>query len=187
MKNTKNILILLLCSLISFPFIARAQEQIYLDNEHIQQYKGQVGKWVMIRSKSALENYSSEFSSSIEDILTINSAAKTKELMNTHVFIPYSESYLKSLHKKGITQGLLTCEDEQFIWPAEGVYRITSVLGLRWGKFHPGIDIPSPRKTPVLASKSGRVIFAGYMDGYGTTIILEHSNKIGRASCRERV
>lgn len=61
---------------------------------------------------------------------------------------------------------------EGYAWPAEGV--ITSGYGWRWGRMHQGIDIAAPVGTPVLAAASGTVIGAGWHDGYGYLIKLEH-------------
>jgi len=67
-------------------------------------------------------------------------------------------------------------------WPAAGG-RITSGFGNRrlngLQEFHQGIDIGGlPHGTPVLASAAGTVIHAGWLSGYGKTIILDHGNGI---------
>ncbi|MFN3976736.1 MAG: M23 family metallopeptidase [Aquificaceae bacterium] len=62
------------------------------------------------------------------------------------------------------------------IWPVVGV--ITSDYGWRvMGRrreFHTGIDISAPYGTPVVASADGRVIYAGWIRGYGKTVIIYH-------------
>ncbi len=63
----------------------------------------------------------------------------------------------------------------KFKWPANGV--VTSPFGVRWGVMHEGIDIGLPQGRPVLASASGKVIFAGTHGGYGKTIIVQHEKK----------
>ncbi|MBD2179090.1 M23 family metallopeptidase [Pseudanabaena sp. FACHB-1998] len=42
--------------------------------------------------------------------------------------------------------------------------------------FHSGIDLGAPLGTPVLAAKSGRVDFAGWGDGYGNLIEIDHGS-----------
>jgi murein DD-endopeptidase MepM/ murein hydrolase activator NlpD len=56
---------------------------------------------------------------------------------------------------------------------------ITSVFGWRTHpitgdqRFHAGIDIGAPMGTPVLAARSGQVVVADRMGGYGITVMLE--------------
>jgi murein DD-endopeptidase MepM/ murein hydrolase activator NlpD len=58
------------------------------------------------------------------------------------------------------------------IWPIGGA--VTSEFGYRWGRLHAGIDISDPSGTPIHAAKAGQVIFAGWMDGYGNCVIIDH-------------
>lgn len=67
------------------------------------------------------------------------------------------------------------------IWPIKGL-RVTSGFGTRKDpfdgsrRFHSGIDISANEGTQVKAAGSGKVIFSGWKDGYGKTIILRHEN-----------
>ncbi len=45
-------------------------------------------------------------------------------------------------------------------------------------RFHPGIDIASAIGTPILATASGEVVFAGEDSTYGLMIILEHDDSV---------
>jgi murein DD-endopeptidase MepM/ murein hydrolase activator NlpD len=58
------------------------------------------------------------------------------------------------------------------IWPVNGP--VTSPFGMRWGRMHTGIDIGVPYGTPIHAAASGRVIYAGWMDGYGNLVFVDH-------------
>jgi murein DD-endopeptidase MepM/ murein hydrolase activator NlpD len=66
------------------------------------------------------------------------------------------------------------------IWPVRG--RITSSFGERTdpflgeGAFHAGIDIAVPVGTPIHVTADGLVIFAGWMTGYGRTVIVSHGH-----------
>lgn len=66
------------------------------------------------------------------------------------------------------------------IWPLEDYRYISSEYGYRTHpitkrlSFHNGIDIPAPENTSVLASDDGIVIFAGYKNGYGNVVEIEH-------------
>jgi len=57
-------------------------------------------------------------------------------------------------------------------WPARGV--ITSRYGWRYRRHHDGIDLASPRGTPIYAARKGRVAFAGWYYGYGRAVIVDH-------------
>ena len=64
---------------------------------------------------------------------------------------------------------------------APGLSRpIAAVVGDRYGPrgagFHAGLDFPAPSGTRVVAAASGRVIFAGWDDGFGRTVVLDHGN-----------
>jgi peptidoglycan hydrolase-like protein with peptidoglycan-binding domain len=50
--------------------------------------------------------------------------------------------------------------------------------GPRGTGFHAGVDFPATTGTPVTAAASGRVAFAGYDDGWGLTIVLDHGNAV---------
>ncbi|HUJ93196.1 MAG TPA: peptidoglycan DD-metalloendopeptidase family protein [Gaiellaceae bacterium] len=59
-----------------------------------------------------------------------------------------------------------------FIWPVSGP--ITSPFGMRWGTLHPGIDIGVPSDTPVHAAAAGKVVWCGWMSGYGNLVMIDH-------------
>lgn len=66
-------------------------------------------------------------------------------------------------------------ENYQLPLPA-GSYTITSGFGWRWERMHNGIDLAAPIGTPVLASKTGEVVFSGWKNGYGYTVVILHEN-----------
>ncbi|MBQ7593194.1 MAG: LysM peptidoglycan-binding domain-containing M23 family metallopeptidase [Synergistaceae bacterium] len=65
-------------------------------------------------------------------------------------------------------------------WPLMG--RINSPFGWRQHPitkrkdFHTGIDIKGNRGDPIKAAGSGKVVYSGWMGGYGKVIVIEHSN-----------
>jgi murein DD-endopeptidase MepM/ murein hydrolase activator NlpD len=70
----------------------------------------------------------------------------------------------------------------RFIRPVEG--RITSGYGMRnhpifkVRKMHTGIDIAAPTGTPIRAADAGVVVEAGYIRGYGYTVIIDHGGGV---------
>jgi murein DD-endopeptidase MepM/ murein hydrolase activator NlpD len=63
-----------------------------------------------------------------------------------------------------------------FIWPLNNA--VTSPYGSRWGRMHTGIDIDGYTGEPIVAAKSGNVIQAGSMSGYGNAVVIDHGGGI---------
>jgi len=63
-----------------------------------------------------------------------------------------------------------------------GWTRISSGFGnrrhpiLKYKKFHAGLDLPKPYGTPVYAARSGRVVQAGWREGYGNMVEVKHQD-----------
>jgi len=62
------------------------------------------------------------------------------------------------------------------VWPVAGP--ITSGFGPRWGSFHYGLDIAAGPGTPIRAAAAGTVIYAGWFDGFGNFVIIDHGGGI---------
>jgi septal ring factor EnvC (AmiA/AmiB activator) len=63
-------------------------------------------------------------------------------------------------------------------WPVEGavIARFGTQVHPRYGTQveHKGIEIAAAEGTPVLAVAAGRVVFEGWLGGYGRTVVLDH-------------
>ena len=66
-----------------------------------------------------------------------------------------------------------------FIWPVNGP--VTSGFGMRWGRMHEGIDIGAGSGTPIRAAAAGRVVYAGWMSGYGNLVAIDHGGGVSTA------
>lgn len=72
----------------------------------------------------------------------------------------------------------------KFMWPSRSSYTITSPFSMRVHpiqgvyKQHAGIDIGAPHGTDVLAGGSGTVIVAGWNNGYGNYVVINHGGGI---------
>lgn len=62
-------------------------------------------------------------------------------------------------------------------WPLQAA--VGDRFGPRGNRFHPGIDLPAPRGTPVAAAAPGRVVFAAFHTaGYGNLVEVAHSSGV---------
>src|SRR5262249_13394568 len=66
-----------------------------------------------------------------------------------------------------------------FIWPVNAP--ITSPFGWRWGRMHEGIDLGAAYGTAIAASASGVVIYAGWEEGYGNLVVIDHGGGLSTA------
>jgi murein DD-endopeptidase MepM/ murein hydrolase activator NlpD len=51
---------------------------------------------------------------------------------------------------------------------------VSSPFGMRDGRPHTGVDYPRPNGTPVSVIQPGQVSYAGWLDGYGYSVIISH-------------
>jgi murein DD-endopeptidase MepM/ murein hydrolase activator NlpD len=66
-----------------------------------------------------------------------------------------------------------------FIWPVNAP--ITSPFGWRWGRMHEGLDLGAAYGTPIAAAASGVVIYAGWEEGYGNLVVIDHGGGLSTA------
>jgi murein DD-endopeptidase MepM/ murein hydrolase activator NlpD len=172
MKRTAIILLFI----FSCAAAAGAAEKIFPDTSNFQEFKGKVGRWVLMTSQYSIPTTAREFGTSVEDIYAVNGLAANAVIGNEYLFVPYTQAFIDLLKTRNIVRSGIETTDDEFIWPVEQVVNISSVLGVRGGFFHTGIDIPAGTASPVRASMGGRVIYSNYMGGYGHTIEIEHRN-----------
>ncbi len=104
-------------------------------------------------------------------------AAMHRELQRLELGFAHEEGELKQLstHLKE-QQTLLNFTPS--IWPVRGWvsshfgYRVSPFTGRR--ELHKGLDIVNRRGTPVVSTADGEVVFAGYKNGYGKMVIVDH-------------
>ena len=63
-----------------------------------------------------------------------------------------------------------------FIKPVDAV--ITKGFGQSFGKMHEGVDFAAEEGTPIAASDGGTVVTAGWLEGYGNTVEIDHGEGV---------
>lgn len=69
----------------------------------------------------------------------------------------------------------IAAEKTPFSMPVKSPFRNTSKFGPRWGRQHTGIDLAAALGTDIYATADGVVKFAGWQNGYGKIVIIEHA------------
>jgi len=151
-------------------------EKVYIDNIQVQSYQGQTGIWKHVTPGLDLATMAANYQADIDQIISLNNLPKnTRKIYSTMwLFFPFSETYVKELEKNGINRLSLDVYANEYIWPIEGV-RITSRLGQRWGKFHPGLDIAAAQGSLVLAAMDGEVTESKYFGDYGNAVVINNN------------
>lgn len=85
---------------------------------------------------------------------------------------------------RGTTKGGKGYAGGTMIWPVPSSRKIDSPYGMRIHpilkkkKMHTGIDIDAEHGASIVAANKGRVIFSGWKNGYGYTVIVDHGGGI---------
>lgn len=103
------------------------------------------------------------------EIVRVNGVQISKEVVAEQVL----EQPQSKVIKRG-TKVIAGVGTGSFQWPVSNP-QVTSSYGPRWGTTHKGTDMVSSNKT-IMAADSGTVTFAGWKNGYGNAIIIDHKN-----------
>ncbi|XJZ27304.1 peptidoglycan DD-metalloendopeptidase family protein [Bacillota bacterium Lsc_1132] len=99
-----------------------------------------------------------------------NGVAVTKNIINQNVLKqPVNQVVIKG------TKVIPSRGEGSFTWPTVGGY-ISSQQGVRWNKFHKGIDIARPSNRTIKAADNGVIVSAGWDGGYGNKVVIDHGN-----------
>ncbi len=137
------------------------QEQVYNNTIHL------------VQPGDALIKIAKRYGVSIDTIKNANNLRSDLIQVGQRLVIPYLQV--------GPSKNF-RLEKGAFIWPVNG--RISSGYGnrihpiLNTRHFHGGIDIAVSTGTPVLAAAGGKVIRAGWITGFGKTVVLDHGNGV---------
>lgn len=105
----------------------------------------------------------------IDDIVKANNLPNAAHIeKNQFLFIPGADAVKTIILEPGQ-------KDVEFIWPMKGKV-ISYFLERRGLRINKGIHIQAKEGETLCASRSGKVVFADYLNGYAYTLILDHSD-----------
>ena len=144
------------------------------------------GVFVRIQDGEAIESIATLYRTKIDQICSANGIDQILQLSSgREIFLPgasYAAVIQTGSGKIKVTTGRESLLRETLIWPVNG--RVSSLFGWRsysygsGGSFHSGLDIVAPQGRSVVSAKDGIVVYAGWMGGYGKTVVIDHNDSI---------
>ncbi|MBF0478760.1 MAG: peptidoglycan DD-metalloendopeptidase family protein [Candidatus Omnitrophica bacterium] len=130
------------------------------------------GVYHKIRGNETLWNISKTYGVALEDIIRVNNIPDVAKLEKDQLlFIPGADTVKEIVPQVSSKDK----ESGDFSWPVNG--KVTGYFGNRRQYLaNKGIDIQVPGGTRVRAARSGKVVLAGYLPGYGNSLILDHGD-----------
>ncbi|MFC1594486.1 peptidoglycan DD-metalloendopeptidase family protein [Candidatus Omnitrophota bacterium] len=131
------------------------------------------GVYHKVGPKETLWRIAKTYSVDLEELVRINRIPDaTKISTGQLVLIPGARRQLNV--KTALSR---MPKDDHFIWPVKG--KVITYFGQTFNnRKNKGINIEIRAGENVLASRSGRISFAGEIKGYGKSIIIEHSDNL---------
>lgn len=135
------------------------------------------GIYHRVQKKETLWGICRAYGVSMQDVAELNNIKNTSQIQaGDRIFIPGAKK-AKALSTSDASSSTppekIYSRPGLFIWPVRG--RVIEKYGIYGGIKHDGIHIQVAAGTPVKAAKEGKVAFAGLLEGYGNTIIVEHA------------
>ncbi len=166
--------LLLLELILCLPFLLnlsgcanmKVQKEIVTIPAKIQEGKGIYHR---VNEGETIWRIAQTYDVSVEDIVRINNIPDMVKIEKDQlIFIPGAQMvknvYVADEHHK-----------EEFVWPIKG--KVIHYFHQRLGRaVNQGIDIQTQPGETVKAARSGKVVFADSLPGYGRTLILDHQD-----------
>ncbi|MGC9489752.1 MAG: LysM peptidoglycan-binding domain-containing protein [Thermovirgaceae bacterium] len=136
----------------------------------------QDGVFYKVEKGDTLAEIASKFGVTVGAIQEVNGFSGTNIAVGKELFLPGAKPVTSVYSFTGGSSG--SSVSAGFRWPLSG--RITSGYGWRRHPFtnrrdfHTGIDIKGPTGRIIRASKAGRVVYSGWMGGYGRVVVIDH-------------
>jgi murein DD-endopeptidase MepM/ murein hydrolase activator NlpD len=145
----------------------------------------QDGIFITAGSGQTLDKLAKDYGIFKEAILSANEMTNDESIVKgREIFLPGAKvmAFVETANgRKAVVKEKVTAK-RGFGWPVVG--KISSPFGwrrdpVRGGRdFHTGLDIRAPRGRPIVATAAGKVVHAGWMGGYGRTIVISHPGNV---------
>jgi lipoprotein NlpD len=128
------------------------------------------GIYHKVRKGETLWRIAQAYQVTIERIIEGNNIPDAAKIeINQLILIPGADE----ARRVAAPQTDVLVENDEFGWPLKG--KVVSYFnGRKGGALNQGVDIQASEGAKVAASRSGRVVFADYLNGYGQTVMLDH-------------
>ncbi len=148
----------------------------------------QDGIFYKLKSGETIEVLARRYQVSVDKIRKVNPTVDLASLKaGSEIFLPGARpeaiAEVHSVEKKSTSNTNTTVSTQRFSrvyrWPVMG--KINSPFGwrrhpiTRRRDFHTGIDIKASRGTAIRCAREGKVVYSGWMGGYGKVLVVEHS------------
>jgi len=133
------------------------------------------GKYHKIVRGETLWQISRRYSLSIETLIKVNNISETESIKEGQLlFIPEEVRSTDAAPAEPLSAQTQAASEEDFCWPLKG--KVVSSYGQYYkGMLNKGVNIQAPSYTPVVAARSGKVVFSssGFY-GFGKVLIISH-------------
>jgi murein DD-endopeptidase MepM/ murein hydrolase activator NlpD len=135
----------------------------------------QDGIFYKVKKGDSLSSITKKYGVHVEGVYSANKMTEEDTLVaGQKLFLPAAKP-LSVAHSRSVSG---SSSARGFRWPVVG--RISSPFGWRRDPFnkrkdfHTGMDIKAPSGRTIVASKGGKVVYSGWMGGYGRVIVIDH-------------
>ncbi len=144
----------------------------------------QDGIFVAVKKGETVESLAKKFKIAAAKIRAVNAGADLTSLVaGKELFLPGAAPEATTSGDDDAAKPVVKAErsfSRSFKWPVIG--KLNSPFGWRRHpisrrrQFHAGLDIKGPRGRAIKSAKAGKVVYVGWMGGYGRTVVINHGN-----------
>lgn len=142
----------------------------------------------LLKSKQEAKKYAVEANLAEQEKLKNNLSMSEKNYMNQLNTLEAAAKEIDAMISGKVSKTDVY-DGKAFVWPVPGYTYLSSTFGYRSGFYlqdgswnpaqnHGAIDIPAPKGTPIKAAAAGKVIIAGWVRGYGYTVMIDHGSNL---------